>query len=285
MDDLNIIKNKLDKIIYKQLYEQKCKEIDELMKKLKLLEINNKKGQLCSINGNKYEKQIFNIVNKCLISDSKQLFNTQKIEELGGSTLCNDIECNYIDKKIGIEIKKYNSPDWMQCSIIYNKKDNKWEPSTKGKIPIESRNIFKELLNNISLYNNQIPPFLEKKLTYEEWLTIKSNTTNWDDIYLNIPNDTIKNLYNKKNCQYIQISNNYGLYHLGDDICNFDVPIFLVEQQMRIRIKVHTKKNKNGFCNLSIMAACQPKNIKTLEKSKYSLDDVKNLPINLTYNN
>ena len=34
---------------------------------------------------------------------------------------------------------------------------------------------------------------------------------------------------------------------------------------------------------MSVTAACKPKNIKTLEKSKYSLDDEKKLPNNLIY--
>ena len=74
----------------------------------------------------------------------------------------------------------------------------------------------------------------------------------------------------------------YRLY-LKDDICDFKVPRFICEQRMRIRTKIHTKKNKNGFCNLSVTIACQPINIKLLEDSPYSLDDIKRLPKNLKY--
>lgn len=112
-------------------------------------------------------------------------------------------------------------------------------------------------------------------------LIINFRATN--DVYIDIPNDTIKKLYSMKRCQYIQISNDYGLYHLGEDVCNFDVPEFIIEQQIRIRTKIHTKKDKNGFCNMSIIAACQPKNIKLLEKSKYTLDNKNNIPKNLIY--
>jgi hypothetical protein len=52
---------------------------------------------------------------------------------------------------------------------------------------------------------------------------------------------------------------------------------------MRIRIKVHTKKNVKGFCVLSVTAACQPKNIKTMSNSHFSLDDERKLPNNLIY--
>ena len=47
---------------------------------------------------------------------------------------------------------------------------------------------------------------------------------------------------------------------------------------MRIRIKIHSKKNKKGYCSMSVTAACKPKNIKLLQKSPYSLDDTNKLP-------
>jgi hypothetical protein len=92
-------------------------------------------------------------------------------------------------------------------------------------------------------------------------------------------------LYKAKGCSYVQISDGYGLYHLGNDVCNFDVPLFNIEQRLRIRTKIHTRKDKKGFCKLSITIACQPKDIKTIPQSKYSLDDKDKLPLCLTYNN
>jgi len=67
-----------------------------------------------------------------------------------------------------------------------------------------------------------------------------------NDQYIDIPSDIISRLYKAKLCNYIQISNGYGLYHLGDNVCNFDVPLFNIEQQIRIRTKIHTRKNKKG---------------------------------------
>lgn len=79
------------------------------------------KGSQCSVSGNDYEKKIYNICKNCNINNKP--FNTQKEEELAGSSSKNDIECNFINEKdIGIEIKKSKSPDWMQCCIKYNNK-------------------------------------------------------------------------------------------------------------------------------------------------------------------
>lgn len=171
----------------------------------------------------------------------------------------------------------------MQCCIKYNNKQKKWEATDKGKIPIKCRELFNKLINNINLYDGEVPPFMEKLITHEEWIKIKKETTKWDDKYITIPSDSISRLYQEKGCNYIQISDGYGLYHLGKDICNFDVPLFNIEQQIRIRTKIHTKQNKKGFCSLSVTVACQPKNIKKLIKSNYSLDNKDKLLSILNY--
>jgi len=265
-------------INYKKLYEIQCKKLLKLEKSFNLLQ-QTKKGHLCSVNGGKYENEIYNIVRLCSINNNK--FNTQNEKDLGGSKSINNIECNYHKHQdIGIEVKKYNTPDWMQCSIKYNTETNQW----KGKIPSKSKNLFNQLLNNIKIFNGNISPFMKKSITHKEWITIKNKTDMWDDVYIDVPNDTIQKLYNAKKCQYIQISKGYGLYHLGDDVCNFNVPKLEIEQCIRIRTKIHTKKNKKGFCSLSVTVACQPKQIKLLNKSIYSLDDVSKLPKILCYN-
>jgi hypothetical protein len=240
------------------------------------------KGKRCSINGKKYEKQVYRVVSHCELNGYP--FNTQSIDELGGSKSVNDICCNYkSDDDIGIEIKKYNSPDWMQCSIKYNIEEKKWIPSDKGKIPKECSKIFEDLINNREIFEGQVPPFIYNPITHEEWVKIKKETNKFNDFYFDIPNDTIRNLYSIKGCYYIQLSNNYGLYHLGKDICKFNVPLFELGQHIRIRTKVHSKKNSKGYCTLSVIASCQPKDIKFLKPSPYSLDDINKIPSKLKY--
>lgn len=239
-----------------------------------------KKGSLCSINGNKYEISIYKILKKCEINNNK--FNTQEIKDLGSSTNNNDIICNYkINFDIPIEIKKYNTPDWMQLTLIYDNINNKWIGNPNSKIPENSKKIFEKYIENIKLFNNKIPPFINNKITYDEWKKIKQGTKDFNDIYIPCNDNTIKNLYSEKNCKYIQISNK-GLYHLGNDICNFNVPEFICEQILRIRIKVHST-NKKGYCNLSVTLACKPLNINKLVNSNYSLDKIDKLPINLKF--
>ena len=284
VEDNEIKINKYETYIdsLKKLLKNKDEQLEKYKNNLeKPNEIINKKGSQCSVSGINYEKQIYNICKKCDINYKP--FNTQKEEELAGCSTKNDIQCNFIkEKDIGIEIKKSKSPDWMQCCIKYNKTKS-WEATQNGKNTIKCRELFNKLINNINLYDGEIPPFMEKSITHKEWINIKKETNKWDDKYITIPPDTISKLYNEKGCNYIQISDGYGLYHLGKDICNFDVPLFSIEQQIRIRTKIHKTNNKNGFCSLSVMVACKPKNIKKLIPSKYSLDDKDKLPPCLIY--
>jgi hypothetical protein len=228
--------------------------------------VTNKKGSNCSKSGKEYEKKVYNTINNCTINN--QQFITQSINDLGGCSANHDLICTYNNIEIPVEIKKSNTPDWMQCSLKYDDINKKWNGTFNGKIPENSRKIFNALLNDIQLFNGKIPPFITDKITHSDWLKIKKEQ-DFKDQYIQCSSDTIKNLYKEKGCKYIQISEK-GLYHLGDDICEFNVPEFLCEQQIRIRTKIHSKKNKNGFCDLSVTCACQPKNIKKLQNSDYS---------------
>jgi hypothetical protein len=231
-----------------------------------------------ALEGKKYELQIHNVLKHTSILGKP--FHIQRETDLGGCSSKNDITCQYNDNKIGIEAKKCGTPDWMQCTIKYHLVQKKWYLD-KGKIPDMCKNIFNTLLSDITIFHNHKPPFIEKQMTHEEWLEVKSKSSVFNDMYIDIPNDTISKLYKAKGCHYIQISD-YGLYHLGEDICDFGVPEFIVDQQIRIRVKVHSRKNTKGFCDLSVTASCQPKQIKQLTRSKYSLDHVNTLPVGLS---
>lgn len=114
---------------YKKLYEDKCKENEILQEKIKQLEeqvkslnINKTKSksktreELCSINGSNYEIKVHDIVKNCKLNGKQ--FNTQNKNDLGGSKPINDLECNFKkDNDIGIEIKKFKTPDWIATII------------------------------------------------------------------------------------------------------------------------------------------------------------------------
>ncbi len=200
--------------------------------------------------------------------------------------MTNDIVCcTNTGVDVPIEIKKYNAPDWMQCSLKYDTINGKWVGSSKNRIPETAKKIFEEIIGGAHtrpLFNGHIPPFMHRDVTHTEWLQIKRDTADFADTYITCVDSTIGALYREKGCYYIQISDK-GLYHLGQDICNFGVPLFTCEQQLRIRTKIHTRKNARGFCTLSVMVSCQPKNGKHITPSPYSLDNPATLPANLCY--
>jgi hypothetical protein len=239
------------------------------------------KGSNCSLKGKEYETRVHDIVKACKFKGND--FNTQHVSELGGCSSANDLECNMLSEKdVSIEIKKCKTPDWMQCSLQYDFGLQRWIGSSKNKIPDESKKIFEESLLGIELFNGKLPPFMMYKMSYSEWVEIKRTNKDFADAYFDCPDDTISRLYKEKGCSYIQVSNK-GLYHLGDDICEFKVPKFQCKQQFRVRTKVHSTKTKHNFCSISVVIACQPKNIKQLGCSSYSLDDIEKLPKQLTF--
>lgn len=263
---------------YFDLYIEQAKKLLDLANRFKNTIPRNYKSKQV-VEGKNYELEIHRILKHTAFQGRP--FHTQTKEQLGGCTNGNDLVCYFKDKPIGIEAKKCGTPDWMQCTIKYDPVHKKWYLD-KGKIPDLCKTIFNSLLSDIVLFHNHKPPFVEKQITHEEWISIKNQSSVFNDMYIDVPSDTIAKLYKAKGCHYIQISE-YGLYHLGDDICEFGVPEFTPEQQIRIRIKVHGRKNSKGFCDLSVTAACQPKHIKSLPKSLFSLDSVNRLPIGLVY--
>jgi len=88
-----------------------------------------------------------------------------------------------------------------------------------GKIPKKSTELFNNLIKEIVIFKGEIPPFISKNITHNDWLKIKDNTNNWNDNYIDISPNIISEMYKNKECYYIQqISNGFGLYHTGNDI-------------------------------------------------------------------
>ena len=140
--------------------------------------------------------------------------------------------------------------------------------------------IFETIIGAANLFSGKTPTFLEHPVTHSEWTAIKKETPEFKDTYIPCGDNTISQLYKAKGCQYIQVDGK-GLYHTGEDTCDFGVPYFECPQRVRIRLKVHTRSNKKGHMCLSVMAAAQPTKLKDLKASTYSLDAVAKLPPNL----
>lgn len=71
------------------------------------------KGSMCSVSGNNYEKQVYNVAKRCTLYPN-YAFNTQCESELAGSSSKHDLVCNYKNKTFGIEIK--NTTHQIGCN-------------------------------------------------------------------------------------------------------------------------------------------------------------------------
>lgn len=253
--------------------KQVVKKLLSVVSPLKQVPIS--KGAKCSIQGKQYEESIANMCQSLKSLHLDVPLNTQTQDELGGCSAGQDVYLNFRGlKDVGVEVKRI-TPDWMQMSIAPDQ-NGKWCSVGRTKIPLASKAIFESFLPCLDMF--PAPPFLEKDITYEEWTQVKSQ---YKDRYINVPNDTIAKAYRAKGAQYIQVLN-YGLYHTGEDPCNFNVPMFVCEQRLRVRCKRHGKKDASGkHVPSSVMASLCPK-LKTLVKSTYSLDNEEKLPQGIT---
>lgn len=239
------------------------------------------KGSNCSKEGKKYESTVHQVTSRCIINGTNLLFNTQTEQDLAGCRNDYDIVCNYYGYyNIPIEIKKSHAPDWTQCTLIFE--NNLWKVNPNSKLPTICQDVFNNFLyyNTTQIFNGKLPPFINQKIEHNEWKEMKKNTSDFKDMYFDCCSHTIKQLYARKGCYYIQISNK-GLYHLGNDVCNFNVPEFICPQRFRLRTKIHSA-TKSSY---SVSLSCQPISIDELQPSPYSLDNIQQLPQNLVYVN
>lgn len=274
----------LKEITTKQEEKEKKKLINSVYKST--TSDSSPKGRKCSENGKKYEKIVYSICNSISFKNKTSAFCNKTEEELAGCGSGNDIECQYKNTIIPIEIKSYKSPDWMQMALIpdLNNKSKdgiiQWKSSSNAKIPEKAKELFNNMIEDEILFNNKIPPFFEENMTHEKWVKLKKKKEHFKDHTFKCSSDFISQLYSAKGCFYIQVSE-MGLYHTGNDICNFGVPKFEVESELRVRIKIHSTgtKTKDNCMRASVTISAKPINLKTnLEESNYSLDNINKIP-------
>ena len=235
----------------------------------------NKRGANASVSGIAYEKKIAAVCADFKSPHISVPFHTDK--DLGGCGADIDVRLNWKSEfDIGLEAKR-PTPDWMQMKL-YRDTTGKWRGVEGGKIPAASRAIFESIIGSTSLFGGKTPTFLERAVSYDEWTAIKKANPEFSDVYINCADITIADLYRAKGCQYIQVDGK-GLFHTGKDVCGFGVPLFTCKQQIRIRIKVHSRGLEKGKAALSVTAAAQPIKLKDLAPSPYSLDNADKMPV------
>lgn len=254
----------------------------------KLKEINKiSNGKKAVEGGKKYEKDTHMIIINTYIDNKK--FNIQNENELGGSSQKPDMICIYNNKNIMLELKNTIDSEFIQLDVC--KKENEWKSSERSLHP---KSVCERYEREINLQNNlfygKLPPLNKTREEFDKWEhdflnekskdeKYKNKKINKDYTWISRDKNFIKLNYKDKGCHYIQIKD-YGLYHLGEDICNFNVPEFNPEF-IKLRLRCKRRKGKNCTPS-SLTLSAYPIN---LEKSIYSLDTIAKLPINLIYKN
>tara|TARA_R110001592_G_scaffold51_2_gene285 strand:+ start:7807 stop:8640 length:834 start_codon:yes stop_codon:yes gene_type:complete len=222
-----------------------------------------------------YEMVVHSVISKCLYKG--ELFCTQSVKDLGGSSSENDLKCNF---GVNIEAKKYPNPDWTQIKLE-NCDGLNWVCGEGKRLHPEVRTEFARALPKgtlCTLWDGKVPSFAKNPITHDQWLEEKES---FKDEYRTCESSQISSFYKKKGSAYIQVQKK-GLFHTGKDVLDFGVPYFECPQRFRIRPKVHKRGDPGCNANLSVTAACQPEG-KIEINSPYSLDDPSKLPPSLVY--
>ena len=244
------------------------------------------RGAGCSKNGLAYEREVHDVTSACFWKKSNERLNMQCVDQLGGSSSKHDLVCSWNRMTIPIEIKKSKAPDWGQFALLYDDITCIWYVPNPQVSPVRAKinqNLY-EFQKTKPLFQGFVPSFISKDVTHEDWKREKECFDDvYKDVYIPCDNSMISQLYEEKNCYYMQISDGHGLFHTGTDICDLRVPFFACDQRMRIRIKVHTRSNTKGFCKLSVMLSIQPMNNRQIPYSPHSFDDSNKIPHNLRF--
>jgi len=166
-----------------------------------------------------------------------------------------DVPFHFRGSLYGLEAKTLNASEGGQRKFIL--KDGALQ------LPDDDRaKIHKALLPpNFTLWEGRVPSFLKGDRTQETW---DKEAPSFRDVYVNAETTTVADFYKKKGTHYIQIEGK-GLYHTGEDPCNFGVPLFTCATRLRIRCKRH-----HGSVPGTVMAALNY-NKNTLPKSPFCL--------------
>ena len=112
----------------------------------------------------------------------------------------------------------------------------------------EKAMLFRKLLREHVPFSGRIPSFKKGDRSLAQWEKEKEN---FQGYYLTCDENSISEYYKRKGVHYIQIENK-GLYHTGEDVEGFCVPMFTVKTKLRIRCKQHGSSSMPGSVMISL---------------------------------
>lgn len=186
------------------------------------------RGKLAFLKGGKFE----NDLGKILVTLSDVQTGEPLLKEYIASTAPaenEDFLVQWRGKTIGLEAKNFGTSEGGQRAfaledgrlVIPNLPRNRIHRAClpEGFVPFEGR----------------IPSFKKGDLTRETW---DKERELFRDQHIRCSSTAIADYYRMKGSSYIQIQG-MGLYHTGQDVCGWGVPLFSCPTHIRIRCKTH----------------------------------------------
>lgn len=229
------------------------------------------KGARCSINGKAYEILVADVCKQLKSQTCSLPLNTQTHDALGGCSMKHDMILNFNSAgDTVVEIKGKNVPDWIQCSLVPNA-SGFWCPKA-SLLPTSVTQMFESVLGNVVVFEGRIPIFSDTLAHWEEQAPF------FQDQYFHVPSNSIAQAYMRRGVHYIQVYGK-GLYHTGNDVCAFGVPMFDCRQRLRVRCKRHGKRcvQTGNHIPSSVMASFRPI-LSSLDVSPFTLDNSAKVP-------
>lgn len=168
---------------------------------------------------------------------------------------------NNIDKSLKYCISVAGNVSLLKNTTFFiEQRQDKWKMEMQTCLTSAASFYLENILNNEQqkYKMEELKCITQKPITVQEFDSTTPLTT------IDVNKKTIANLYANNYIDYIQIRD-YGLYHTGRNVANFDVPLFECEQEMRF---IPYYENKN----IHLLMSIKPKNINNIKKSQYSLD-------------
>lgn len=175
----------------------------------------------CLNAGRQYELKVVDILSK--LKYNNQRLNVQALTAAASHD--NDVVFAVREKYYGIECKNKGAFEGggRVLKVI------------NGNLCVEDIGLIKTLYGEHVAFNGMIPSFLKGDRSKDTWLSEKDL---FHDEYIHVEPTAISEYYKTKGSSYIQVEGK-GLYHTGNDVLEFGVPLFQGDTRLRIRTTKH----------------------------------------------
>lgn len=196
----------------------------------------------------------------------------------GSDNTAPDGEFTYKGKNYKVEYKLDMKADFGQATLDYDKKKKSWYVTGKQtKEGLQIQELMKgagveALINSRAGWKNAGIP---NKFAVDGRVTkaqAKEDYEAFSNKYVDISKNAVNKYYAKKDTFYIQIGK-YGLYYMDDNPAGLDIPQFLPDLRVRMRLKAGGSGlagvdyyNYRFVCALQIVGT-------GIIKSKYDIED------------